>query len=98
MISEWMGYCMLYEGMLDSVIAARNRWMKPNGTMCPSQAIMYLAGVEDSDWMADRFDYWSNVYGFDMHRMQEFYHGSAVVDIVGDQGLLTSVATVAVIN
>ena len=24
-VSEWMGYCLLYEGMLDSVIFARNK-------------------------------------------------------------------------
>ena len=28
-ISEWMGYILLRESMLDSVIRARNKWMKP---------------------------------------------------------------------
>jgi hypothetical protein len=28
-ISEWMGYMLLYEGMLDSVLYARNRFLKP---------------------------------------------------------------------
>lgn len=28
-ISEWMGYCLLYESMLPSVIVARNKFMKP---------------------------------------------------------------------
>lgn len=26
-ISEWMGYCLLYEAMLDSVLTARDRWL-----------------------------------------------------------------------
>lgn len=30
-ISEWMGYFMLYEGMLDTVIYARDKWLKPDG-------------------------------------------------------------------
>jgi len=30
-ISEWMGYFLLYEGMLDSVIYARDKWLVPNG-------------------------------------------------------------------
>ncbi|KAL0855546.1 hypothetical protein Bca101_060699 [Brassica carinata] len=28
-ISEWMGYMLLYESMLGSVITARDRWLKP---------------------------------------------------------------------
>lgn len=30
-ISEWMGYFLLYEGMLDSVLLARDKWLNPNG-------------------------------------------------------------------
>lgn len=32
-ISEWMGYFLLRESMFDSVICARDRWLKPNGAM-----------------------------------------------------------------
>jgi protein arginine N-methyltransferase 1 len=39
-ISEWMGYFLLRESMLDSVIRARNRWLKPGGAMFPSHATM----------------------------------------------------------
>merc|ERR1719353_242796 len=28
-VSEWMGYILLRESMLDSVIRARNKWLKP---------------------------------------------------------------------
>jgi len=30
-ISEWMGYCLLYESMMDSVLYARDKWMNPDG-------------------------------------------------------------------
>ena len=30
-ISEWMGYFLLFEGMLDCVIRARDKWLSPNG-------------------------------------------------------------------
>lgn len=29
-ISEWMGYCLFYESMLDTVIYARNKWLVCN--------------------------------------------------------------------
>lgn len=28
-VSEWMGYFLIYETMLDSVLLARDRWLKP---------------------------------------------------------------------
>ena len=37
-ISEWMGFCLLYEGMLDSVIWARDNFLKEGGKMFPEQA------------------------------------------------------------
>lgn len=26
-VSEWMGYCLLYESMLDTVLFARDKWL-----------------------------------------------------------------------
>jgi hypothetical protein len=30
-ISEWMGYFLLFEGMLDSVLFARDKYLSPEG-------------------------------------------------------------------
>ena len=30
-ISEWMGYMLLYESMLDCVLFARDKWLNPGG-------------------------------------------------------------------
>ena len=30
-ISEWMGYFLLYEAMLDTVLCARDKWLAPDG-------------------------------------------------------------------
>lgn len=46
MISEWMGYFLLRESMLDSVLRARDRLLKPGGVMMPSAATMYWCPVE----------------------------------------------------
>jgi len=34
-VSEWMGYSLFYEGMLDSVLFARDKWLKPGGPPVP---------------------------------------------------------------
>lgn len=44
-ISEWMGYFLLRESMLDSVIRARDKWMKPGGSMFPSTCTMYWSAI-----------------------------------------------------
>lgn len=38
LVSEWMGYCLLYESMLSSVIYARDHWLKPGGAILPDIA------------------------------------------------------------
>lgn len=40
LVSEWMGYCLLYETMLSSVLVARDHWLKPGGAMLPDTATM----------------------------------------------------------
>lgn len=42
-ISEWMGFYLLHEGMLDSVLFARDRFLKEDGHMFPDKAILYLS-------------------------------------------------------
>ncbi|KAL9265094.1 arginine N-methyltransferase PRMT10-like protein [Drosera capensis] len=44
-ISEWMGYFLLRESMFDSVIYARDRWLKSDGVMYPSHARMWVAPI-----------------------------------------------------
>ena len=42
---QWMGYFLLRESMLDSLIRARDRMLKPGGCMFPSQAVMFFGIV-----------------------------------------------------
>lgn len=44
-ISEWMGYFLLRESMLDSVLYARDKYLKPGGSLFPSHANMYLVPI-----------------------------------------------------
>ncbi|KAL9324758.1 hypothetical protein ACSQ67_005403 [Phaseolus vulgaris] len=68
-ISEWMGYMLLYESMLGSVINARDRWLKPGGLILPSSATLYMAPVTHTDRYNDSVDFWRNVYGINMSAM-----------------------------
>ncbi len=45
-ISEWMGYFLLFENMLPSVLDARKRFLKEDGLMLPCEGRIFIAGVE----------------------------------------------------
>ena len=62
-ISEWMGYFLLYESMLDSVLWARDKYLVPGGKMLPDRAIMYVAGIEDGMFKNEKKAFWDDVYG-----------------------------------
>lgn len=80
-VSEWMGYFLLRESMLDSIIRARDKFLKKGtGLMFPSHTDMFVAPVVDeeerkacqseyaaamSDWN-DFAQTTSQVYGVDM--------------------------------
>jgi hypothetical protein len=44
-ISEWMGYFLLRESMLDSVLVARDKFLKPDGALYPSHARLLIAPI-----------------------------------------------------
>ena len=47
-ISEWMGYCLFYESMLDTVLYARDKWLADNGMLFPDKATLYVSAIEVS--------------------------------------------------
>lgn len=53
-ISEWMGYFLLYESMLDTVLYARDQYLAPGGKIFPDRATMYVAGIEDGEYKDDK--------------------------------------------
>lgn len=65
-VSEWMGYVLLYESMLDSVLYARDRWLNPGGLMLPSVATLYINPVSDPELYENSIDFWHDVYGIKM--------------------------------
>ncbi|THH21417.1 hypothetical protein EW146_g166 [Bondarzewia mesenterica] len=88
-VSEWMGYALLYESMLDSVLSARDRFLKPDGVLAPSQCKMILGLCEAGEIFKERIGFWNDVYGFDLSAMAEEVYDDAVVDVVGPDTMLS---------
>ncbi|KAL2759505.1 hypothetical protein ACRALDRAFT_1074227 [Sodiomyces alcalophilus JCM 7366] len=79
-VSEWMGYCLLYEAMLPSVLYARDKYLKPDGLLVPSFATIWAAPVSDPEYITDHVSFWDDVYGFDMKAMKTGIYEEARVE------------------
>ncbi|KAL8413777.1 hypothetical protein RB594_005136 [Gaeumannomyces avenae] len=86
-VSEWMGYCLLYEAMLPSVLWARDRYLAPDGLLAPSHTSMWVAPMSDQDWVDDHITFWRNVYGFDMKAMQEGICAESHIEVLSPRSL-----------
>jgi len=89
-ISEWMGYCLFYESMLDSVLFARDKWLRPGGLMFPDRATLYITAIEDRQYKDDKINWWDDVYGFDMSSIRKVAISEPLVDSVDHKCLVTS--------
>ncbi|SCV73747.1 BQ2448_6177 [Microbotryum intermedium] len=94
-VSEWMGYCLLYECMLDSVLSARDRFMKPSGLMVPSQTSIMLALFSGSAMVDERVKFWDTVYGFDMSAMGEEIKDDAMIDVVDGKEVVSNTISIS---
>ncbi|XP_055795734.1 protein arginine N-methyltransferase 8-like [Salvelinus fontinalis] len=89
-ISEWMGYCLFYESMLNTVIFARDKWLKPGGLMFPDRAALYVVAIEDRQYKDFKIHWWENVYGFDMTCIRNVALKEPLVDIVDPKHVVTN--------
>ncbi|EFN61791.1 Protein arginine N-methyltransferase 3 [Camponotus floridanus] len=93
-ISEWMGYFLLFEGMLDTVIYAREHYLKPDGVILPNRCTISIMGSGDTKRYIDLVDYWSNVYGFKMSCMKAEVVREPSIEICNVDNLITSTAEI----
>ncbi|KAF4669879.1 Protein arginine N-methyltransferase 1 [Perkinsus olseni] len=93
-VSEWMGYCLLYEAMLDSVLYARDKWLAADGYMLPDRAYLYVAGINGWEDLDDRKHFWDSVGGVRMSCVKEELSTEPVVTDVDTDNVCTATACV----
>ncbi|KAG8247193.1 Protein arginine N-methyltransferase 8 [Homalodisca vitripennis] len=89
-ISEWMGYCLFYESMLDTVLYARDKWLKPGGMLFPDRATLFICGIEDRQYKDEKINWWDDVYGFDMSSIRKVAISEPLVDVVDPKQVVTN--------
>lgn len=94
-VSEWMGYCLQFEAMLDSIIWARDKYLKsPEGLVVPSHCTLRLAPIANSDCATEDVDFWQDVYGFSMSPLLEEVYDNVAIRRVPAEDLAASSAEI----
>lgn len=89
-ISEWMGYCLFYESMLNTVLFARDKWLAPGGLIMPDRATLYVCAIEDRQYKDEKINWWDSVYGFDMSCIRKVALTEPLVDVVDPNQVVTN--------
>lgn len=88
-ISEWMGFYLLHEGMLDSVIFARNQFLKDDGILFPDKCQLYVAPCS----LPLFYSSWNNISGLSMNafasNLREMYRSKPKISMLPAEYLLS---------
>jgi protein arginine N-methyltransferase 1 len=89
-ISEWMGYCLFYESMLNTVLYARDKWLAADGLLFPDKAKLFICAIEDRQYKEDKIHWWDSVYGFNMSAIGKVAISEPLVDCVDNAQVVTN--------
>jgi len=89
-ISEWMGYFLLYESMVDTVLYARDKWLSEDGILMPDHARIHLCAIEDERFRRLKLEFWDDVYGYKMSFIKNNALTEPLVDVVSPNQIISS--------
>ncbi|KAI2629697.1 protein arginine N-methyltransferase 1 [Hypoxylon sp. NC1633] len=97
-ISEWMGYFLLYESMLDTVLYARDKYLVQDGLIFPDKATIFACGIEDGEYKDEKIGFWDNVYGFNYTPLKDTALSEPLVDTVEIKAAVTDPTAVLTLD
>ncbi|KAL9887245.1 arginine methyltransferase 3 isoform 1-T1 [Glossina fuscipes fuscipes] len=97
-VSEWMGYFLLFEGMLDTIIYARDNHLASQGKLLPNRCTMSVVGYGDDELFNRHVSFWDNVFGVDMSVMRKEVMQEPLIELVDAENILTEPNCIADFN
>ena len=88
-VSEWMGYFLFYESMLDSVLFAAEKWLSDDGLLLPDECNVCLVGAHDESLLKSQLYFWNDVYGFQMSCIKKSAIKEACVQVMPAQSIIS---------
>jgi len=71
-VSEWMGSFLIFESMLETVLLARDRWLKQDGKMYPAIARIFLAPLDMTPFFNKRVKFLRDIPDVNMSPLIPF--------------------------
>lgn len=59
-----------FEFMVESVLSARDRWLREDGVMWPSSAVLSLVPCQAHNYFSEKMAFWECPYGLDFTPLQ----------------------------
>ncbi|XP_066439690.1 protein arginine N-methyltransferase 3 [Eleutherodactylus coqui] len=97
-ISEWMGYFLLFESMLDSVIYAKDKYLRAEGAVYPDRCNISVVALCDPEKHTGKLAFWDDVYGFNMSCMKKDVVPEAIVEVVNPDTIISDPFVIKDIN
>ncbi|XP_014888940.1 protein arginine N-methyltransferase 2 isoform X2 [Poecilia latipinna] len=103
LVSEWMGNCLLFEFMVESVLLARDRWLRDGGVMWPSSAALALVPCQADSYYTETMAFWERPYGLDFTPLQplaqqEFFTKPKFSHLIDPEDCLSAPCDVICLN
>lgn len=99
-IHEMIGYCLLFESALNTVLTARNKWLKPHGLVFPDRCYLYMTAIEDPfhNRLVNQ-NFWDCVQGYDMSCLKENCNTvAAYVKVVDSLTVITNATLIKTVD
>ena len=93
-ISEWMGYFLLFESMIDTVLFARDKWLRKDGFIFPDKFNLNMAFGKDIYNTEERLNFWDDIYGIDMSCIKNLVISEPYIDFFLPKNVLSTVCNV----
>lgn len=94
-ISEWMGYFLLFESMIDSVLFARDKYLnKTNGLIFPDRFTLNMCSFYDYNYVKNKVNFWDNVYGIDMSVIKNWVYSEPLISNCYSNNINSSVCKI----
>jgi protein arginine N-methyltransferase 1 len=84
--------------MLDTVLYARDKYLKPDGLIFPDKATIFMAGIEDGEYKEEKIGFWDNVWGFDYTPLKKTAMTEPLVDTVDIKAVVTDPTAVITLD
>ncbi|KAK3750799.1 hypothetical protein QZH41_018655 [Actinostola sp. cb2023] len=89
-ISEWMGYFLLFESMLDTVLFARDKWLAPGGVVFPDKCSIHVVAMGTLEKQPPKLNFWDDVYGFKMSCMKSSVSKEPCIAVVDHNAIIST--------